>query len=154
MQLCKVDLSRDQSILGSPWYMFPQFYFSGSGTSECMLPQQLIVTWAAQGNNCSSDLMCFYASFVPFGTKQNRKKQISACEFMCVCFLWLYVSIYMFIYTYEIGIRASSHKKGVSNSVQRKAKNTTILDLVTFFCSLKVLFWHSVIQLTVKSLGS
>lgn len=29
---------------------------------------------------------------------------------------------FAFIYTYEIGIWALSHKKGVCNSVQRKAK--------------------------------
>lgn len=82
------DLVRDPSRVAAVAISSPHFYFSGSGASERVFPQQLIVTWAAEGNNCSSYLTCFCASsaFVPFSEGKggkNRYQLVGTC--VCVC---------------------------------------------------------------------
>lgn len=65
----------------------PRFYFSGSGASERTFPRQLIVTWAAEGNNCSSSSMCFYASLGFCSRSVRAKKEktdIKSCAEKCL----------------------------------------------------------------------
>lgn len=86
----------------------PHFYFSGSGALERTFPQQFIVTWAAEGNNCCSYLMCFCASsaFVPFQWKQRRKKQILACGYVCVHVLCNCMCLFLCMQVMCRGMRA------------------------------------------------
>lgn len=80
------DLVRDPRVSPPSQYCPPIFIFTGSGASERMFPQQLIVTWAAKGNNCSSYLMCFCASsaFVPFNESKEGKNTYQLVG-VCVC---------------------------------------------------------------------
>lgn len=83
LQLCKVgDLVRDPGVSQLSQHRPPIFIFQ-----EVLrrIVHSHIVTWAAEGNNCSSYLMCFCASsaFVPFNESKEGKNR-STCGYMCV----------------------------------------------------------------------
>lgn len=82
-----------------PNIIAPVFIFQEAVRRSIRSPWQLIVTWAAEGNNCSSYLMCFCASsaFVPFNESKggkNRDRVVGKCVCVCVCIVWLYGSVY------------------------------------------------------------
>lgn len=78
---------RDPSMLQPPLLVF---IFQEAVRRSIRSPWQLIVTWAAEGNNCSSYLMCFSASsaFVPFDESKegkNRGRVVGKCVCVCGC---------------------------------------------------------------------
>lgn len=84
------DHVRDPSMLQPPLLVF---IFQEAVRRSIRSPWQLIVTWAAEGNNCSSYLMCFSASsaFVPFDESKegkNRGRVVGKCVYVCVV-VWL-----------------------------------------------------------------